>query len=228
MDQQKPKLRVVGGYFPAIVPIDGYAIDLRITRMTLDEFGAFTEGFQQTQDPHSSRLVSMRMPGEEQATDATGAFVISDAEIRRRRLVDMTPEQRADYQRQHDEEEAFARAFITDAISRYVTVVPGQIEEVDEAGAAHDVTQGADLVRLYGARMDVLFGVFTAIASENTLSVPQKNDSSSRVASTPSSDAREPNPGTAASAADAPSATSGAVTAPTAGSLSGEMTTASS
>lgn len=177
MDQPQPKLRVTAGYYPATVPIDGYAINVRITRLTLDQWSAFSAGFQRIVDPHSARLVTMRMPGPEQETHGE-AFVVSAAEIRRRRLVEMTDDQRAAYERLMDEEEIFARSFLAESISRYVTVVPGQIEEVDDATqTTRAITAGADIVRLYGARRSVLSALMDAILEQNTLSPAAKNGS---------------------------------------------------
>jgi len=253
-----PKLKVTSGYHPATVPIDGYAIDLLITRMTLDDFAAFIAGLRHVFDAHSDRLVSMRLPGEEQErrpaalTDEQqlvefseavdlykddrlhsllGAykasiversdFVIPDTEIRRRRLVEMTAPQRGEYERLHDEEEDVRRTFLGNSISRYVRVVPGQIEVTDHAtGQTHDATEGSELVTLWGARRDVLMATLRAIRDKNMFRPALKNDSPSPSDSLPSSNGPEGpeasgvRPAPPATSADgAPSVTSGAAMA---------------
>lgn len=236
------KIRVKKGGYPVVLPIDGYAIDATVSRFTVAEFAAFARGFQRVTDPHSVRLVSMRMPGEEQDTKlAAGSedrreFVITDEEIRRRRLVEMTAEQREEYERLHDEEEQFAGRFISEQLAAHLVLAPGQITEGDGEDE-REITSGADFVRIYGGRRDVLQAALMAIRVQNTLPESLKNDSSSQRDSPRSLDARELDTtdtvgdGTrpedpAQSVVPEPSATSGTVMASSEGMSSGLMVAA--
>ena len=274
------KIRTRRGTFPVTLAIDGYAIEATVTRLTIDEYGAFMRGFSRTQDQHADRLVSMRVPGEEQErrelaaeapapdADALGAyaeavalykddrlttllaayqvlvaawprpeaFVIGDAEIRRRRLVEMTAAERAAYERQRDDDETFSAAFIAEMLTKHLRILPGQIVEEDpETGEDHEITSGADFVRLYGARREVLGQALALLYRENTLSEAAKNGSSSPRASQTSSHAREPittperGPSPEAPAPNAgsePSVTNATATASNAATSSGSMAAA--
>lgn len=265
------KLTVQKGGFPVVLNIEGVGIDATVTRLDLDQAAAFARGYARIRDPHSVRLVSMRMPGDEQErrvipdansedaqkqlaairavratiADAGAAtqllddviaaltaavprlpqkeeFVIDDAEIRRRRLVEMTDEQRARYEALVAEEDAFADAFVRDQLSAHLTIAAGQIGEGPE-GEAVDVTSGADFVRIFGARREVLLHALSTLHDENTLPAPLKNALRSLRDSQRSSGARERKAmttadgerpeGPATNVESTPSATTGTATA---------------
>lgn len=104
-------------------------------------------------------------------------FVIPDAEIRRRRLEEMSPEEHAAWEHLDADEDTARDTFYEEAVSAYVTVRPGQIQ-LEERGpdgtAVREITAGADLVRLFGARLDVMRTLVDTIGIENTLSDPVK------------------------------------------------------
>lgn len=226
--EQQPKIRITP-YHVAFVPIDGFAIEIRIKRLERQEQTALETGFHRAQAHEWLRRISTRLPGDEQE-QRDGAFVIPDATIHERRLAEMTEPERARFERWRDDTNAETNAFITDTISRYVRVAPGQIE-IEEAGEAREITEGADLVRFYGSRLDVLLPVIEAVLVENSLSPSLKNayrsgtgsrSSSAAPDSQEASGARPEPPVTNADAA--PSATSGAATASIEDSPSGATT----
>lgn len=162
-------------YYPATIRLHddttGAAEDirLRIKRLTMEEFIAFSRDYRRVSDPPSERIFA-RQPGPEQEKTEQGDYVISDAEVRERRLRAMSAEERAAWEIQDQNDEAFAREFLLRSISDYVTVEPGQIQ--DEAG--RELTTGADLIRLFVARGDVIQQLVRLIWTENTLSPDQK------------------------------------------------------
>lgn len=101
-------------------------------------------------------------------------FVISDADIRRRRLAAMTTEERAAYDALVAAESDREVAFITDTITQFVRVEAGQVLAVDDDGAETSLTTGADLLRLFGAKVDDMRNLVTLVKMENEASVEQK------------------------------------------------------
>jgi hypothetical protein len=242
-----PKLKIKSKVYPIELQIDGASIDATVTRFTLAQFSEFKRGWNRLNEPHSERLISVRMPGEEQERlpkeDGTpGEFAISAEEIRRRRLVEMTDEQRAEYNRLHDEEEAFAAQLMEEMLSRHLRIKPGQIEVEDPDGVlpSAEVRTGEEFVRMFGGRDEVLGAAFRAIYIQNILPESVKNSLSSQSASQPgSSGSEQTDPkvsglrpdARAESASSEGSATSEAATASSektsCGSTSGVLTTVS-
>ena len=70
-----------------------------------------------------------------------------------------------------EDDERAAKTFVVSAISNYLTIEAGHILDTD---TDKDVTQGLDLVRLYGARDDVLSELLFQIFMENKLNAEQK------------------------------------------------------
>lgn len=155
------------------------------------------------------------------------AYRVPDEEIRRRRLSEMSPEQASRHRALTDEEDQFAASFIADTIAAYVTVLPKQIAILDED--THErtpVTTGAQLVQIYGGRVEIIRRLFNEVWQQNTLSPEIKNALRPRSGSTSSSlkPAREVGgltpDGAAAPAASVASASSDAAT----GSLETSLT----
>jgi len=122
-------------------------------------------------------------------------FVIPDTEIRRRRLAEMTPEAREAFDALDAREDALGDAFLTDTITRYVTVPPGQIEERDpDTGEVRAVTTGADLVRIFAGQSAVLLDLVNVIRIENALPESAKKAWRSLFASSASSSAPATDP----------------------------------
>lgn len=120
------------------------------------------------------------------------AFVISDAEIARRRLAEMTPEERARHDAQKREDDLFVTLFARTVVTEYVRVRPGQIRLTDEAtGEAIDLTTGEQLVEYFGSRTRLLVNLLHTVFVENTMTEALKNALRSRSASPRSSSAPE-------------------------------------
>lgn len=149
----------------------------------------------------------------------TDRWVVPDEEIRRRRLLEMTDDQRARYEAIVEEDKRALAAFLSEALAQFVNVHPDQLEIEDAVtGEVTPVTNGEQLARCFGARQDLLQAIVHAIRDVNELSAVQKNGSGSRSTSSTSLPARDPkatggsSEPTAAPADSSASVTTGAAT----------------
>lgn len=155
-------------------------------------------------------------------------FVIDDEEIKRRRRLEMTDQERANYERVQAADRAAFEANVRKGLDAYVRVVPGQITLVDEdTGERVDVRTGAQLSRCIGSENGLLFRLLLLIREVNTLGDRAKNGSGSHSISSSSSSGRDPKasgapPAAAPTVAPPDSATTAAVT-PSEPSPSGSM-----
>lgn len=174
-------------YHEVPFPIDGDQIVLRIARMTLEQHDWFMERYRKFGEKTIDRF-AYRTPDEQQKNDQDG-YVIPWEAICARRLQEMTPDKRAEYEAARDQDERDAKAFISEAFATYLTVKSGLIEETTD-GSERSVTSGTDFLRIFGARADVLIPALNAIWMQNTLTEEQKKTLSSARASSPSSNGR--------------------------------------
>lgn len=148
---------VVKARIPVTLHIDGAPVEATVARLTAEQWGAFTRGFRRTQMPQADFLLLKREPGE--------GWGIPDVEIRRRRRAAMSDEQRAEFEKLEREDEAFATTFLIDTIAAHLRLAPGQVEIAD-GDQVIDVVSGADFVRAFGSRQDVLLAALGAIARQ--------------------------------------------------------------
>lgn len=125
------------------------------------------------------------------AVEPNEVYVISDAEIVRRRRLEMTDDQRRTYDalRQKDDE-AFQVAVQT-ALYEYVRVPAGQLK-LDEDGSLTEVTTGRHLELCLGGQVHKLLEVLALVRAVNVLGDDEKKGWRSR--STSSTGVSEPRP----------------------------------
>lgn len=82
-----------------------------------------------------------------------------------------TDEQKAKREAHDEEMDKESRLFIVRSITNYVETLPGHLFLDDE-----EVTKGADVVRMFGAREDVLSELLSLIFLENRLDAQDKSD----------------------------------------------------
>lgn len=191
---------------------DGNVVDLpiRVRRFTLEQLQAFSAARKRAQDNPAERQIYRKPDGDEQAKEPLtyqGATVqvpaVPDSEIRRRRLAEMTPEQREAFVREEEDAEARIAEFHRNAITEHVWVKPGvRLVVEDEGGQTRDVRSGADLLAVFGGNVTTLKALSDAVFEENTLSAEDKKKRRSLSDSMSSSPASRPSP-----AGDAPDAT---------------------
>ena len=179
----------VKAFYPVTLVIDGEEICLRIKRMDLEEFSAFTTRFKAVGEPTYLRFISRASSGPEQEQDDKGEFVLPLEKIAEMRLDDMSQEKRVEYEAAVKADEAAAKEFLIYVHEEFVTVEKGLIEELAD-GSEKSVTEGIDFLRIFGARQDVLQQVLEAVRQENTLNADQKKALRSPVASSRSSTGR--------------------------------------
>jgi hypothetical protein len=117
-------------------------------------------------------------------------FVVTDTEIRRRRLAEMTADERDTWNRQVAEDDAFAFEFLQRAV-KHVRVEPGQVFIEEEDGTKREVTDGAELVELFGSDPQVRRQVVWAVWFENNATDELKNALRSQLDSGGSSNERD-------------------------------------
>lgn len=112
-------------------------------------------------------------------------WMIPDEEIRRRRLAEMTPEERAAFNELDAREDREAQAFLEEAFG-YVTF-PGRqmVVEGDEDGPELVIADGATFLQYFGARRDLVRQITALVHNCNTLSQSEKNASRSQSGSQP-------------------------------------------
>lgn len=155
------KIRVTRS-IPVTLQIDGQPIEGTISRFTHEQFSEFMLGFRKTQLPEADFLLLRREPSEDR---------LSDEDVRRRRRAEMTVERRAELERIERQDAAFVAAFVADTISTHLKLAPGQIEIIDGEQIV-DVVTGADFVRAFAGRQDVLLAALTAIARQGATTDP--------------------------------------------------------
>ncbi len=179
----------------------------RIKRLTIEQWTRFRQEWDQFGKANTARrLLLDRRPGEEQLTAE---------EVHTKRWAERPPEERDQILAEERAEDEHGDAFALEAISAYVRAEPDQIYDED---AGRYVTEGADLVRIFGSRRDVLLDLIAEIYLQNQLSTADKKKWLSRFDSGAGSSASASAPGerpepTAPPAAPEASASSEAVTA---------------
>lgn len=178
-------------YYPVTLDIDGEDVALRIKRMSMEEHSDFSRRFAKTSTPTYVRFVSRGTSVEEQAQDDKGEYVLSFEKLAEIQLREMSPEKRVEYDEASEADEAEAKKFLTWVFTEFVTVAKGLIEELED-GKEQSVTSGDDLLRIFGARQDVIQEVLGLVQRENQLDERQKKALLSPTDSSPSSSAPEP------------------------------------
>lgn len=171
-------------------------VPIRVRRFTAAQLETFLLGFDRLANPPSERVFYRRSEGDEQAKTAAGLFVVSQSEVRRRRLEEMTPEQRAAHQAQRAADEQFSIQFCAEVIRDHVWLPPGVVLKLeDDDGNERRVRKGAELAEAFAGNLATLQGFVRAVFEENALSGEQKKRLRSASSSTPSSHEGSPNSG---------------------------------
>lgn len=165
-------------HFDAVLVVDNpetetmtHEVKVRVKKLTLEEMSDYKRDYQRMSDPPSNRMVFVRKPdGEEQERNEKDEYVIPLEAIAARRLAEMTEEQRKKYDAMDAEDEKFARRFISESITKYVTVYPDELTDEDD----NPIVTGADLLREFGGNRNVLLQLIVMIWAENTMSAAEK------------------------------------------------------
>lgn len=186
------KTFTVHNYYTREIPIDdglegdqvlqGQTFPIRIRRFSVAQLQAFQRGYQRVVNPTADRFIFRRPEGDEQEMRDNGkgknVHVIDDSEIRRRRLEEMTADQRTAFQQASDDDDIAVVAFCSAAIRDHIWLPPKVtvrvlIEDRDESGELVETefvaTNGDGLVTAFGGNLAMLVRLTSAIHEENTL-----------------------------------------------------------
>jgi hypothetical protein len=136
-------------FFTVPFPIDGDEVRLRVARLSPDEFADYERNLFRFGRVGHRRTKALKAAGED---DEAQDRVIA----------------------QIDQERAEERVWHSEVIDRYLSVEPGELEDVAADGTAIPVTSGRDLVRLYG-QGDLVSSLIALIYGENKLKDSEKN-----------------------------------------------------
>lgn len=183
-----------------------------VRRFTKDELQAFEEGWNALKNPRHELALARKHEGDEQereeieiSGDRIKVFKVSNVEVRRRRLAEMTPEQFEAFEKA---EKAHVRAcgdFFAKAITDHIWVRPEADIQIDlEGGGIKQLKTGADILEFVGGNSRLLQDLAALVWNENTMSPEAKKASRLRRDSTASSAAPM-------AAGEKPAATAGSV-----------------
>ena len=223
-------------------------LPLRIRRFTKEQLIAFSTDLKRCENRAADRYLSRKPDGDEQELiDVTWgdrtvqAPKVSDAEVRRRRLVEMTEDDRARFEALDAADEKFIADFYARTIADHVWVSPRMPDTPDgaplklrfesENGDVLTLETGQDLVKAYAGQAAILGAIVKAVNDENRLSAEEKKRLRSLSALIGSSKTSDPT-----AAGDVPAATaeraepkasagSDAATEPSATTRSGSIAT---
>jgi hypothetical protein len=162
------------------------AVRLKIKAMTIEEQTKFGRDYYKSANPESNALVARKDTNDEQEKKLLDAgtknereeFVFSDAEIKNRRLQEMTAEERAKYDAMDAAEEAFSDEFIKHTLASYVRVESGQdLEFADDFenddAEVKPIRNGLELANAYGGER-IIRDLLRIVHVENTQEPPAK------------------------------------------------------
>lgn len=158
----------------------------------MEENVEFINRLQEVGTPTAARYF-FRESGPEQERDGAGKHKIPFGELVTKKLAGLTPDTRAKYEAAKAEDTEKAKTFFIYAFEMFVTVESGLLEVLPD-GTEKSVTEGIDVLRLFGAREDVLSKILEAIRVENTIGAAQKKILQSVIVSSVTSSEPEPAP----------------------------------
>jgi hypothetical protein len=194
-------------YYSRTIHIDDgegrdFELPVRIRRFSIDQLKAFSAGYRRCENRASDRFISRKPDGDEQEKHeiTIGKMTVSvptipDAEIRRRRLIEMPDAERDRYEALEAEDERYIADFSAQAIREHVWVKPGvrlALEASD--GQVRELRTGEDLAEGFAGNLSILTALMNAVREENTLSAEEKKRLRSLSALTRSSSAATPTP----------------------------------
>jgi hypothetical protein len=224
----------VSKHFSTTLHIDGQRVAIRISKFTPEDSAWFVPRFEMQGRDFSAAQEELQQFAERwrmkeaQARGVPPTDVPLPDEDRLTVLYEqeLGPERTAQRRRDEIARDEAGNAFAMEAITRFVSVEPGQIYDTD---IAREVLTGADFAQHFiGGRPQVIFSVMARIFAENRLPDEIKKKLSlqfdSRPTSPASSTAAGPRPaGTAPSAAAPATAATARARGPRGKSLSGPM-----
>lgn len=166
------------------VDVDGEPVEIPICvqRFSSAQLLDFTQRFKRVEDPPAQRLIYRKPDTDEwHQTPVTvrgtsfHVFTVSDEEIRRRRLVEMSEEERQRYEAQAADDDRYTSEFCADVITKYVWVKKRVRVVLDlEGGQPVEISTGESIARAFAGNLHVMRELVRAIKDENTLGAADK------------------------------------------------------
>lgn len=193
-------------------------IPIRIRRFTVAQLQAFMPGFELMTAPPSERFVFRQPEGPEQEQDEKKQYRIPIGEIRRRRLAEMTPEQRAAVDAASRADQDAILEFCREVVAEHVWLpmgvrlrIAGETGDRIVEGVAGSVLDrpGEALAEALAGNLSTLMILTRAVADENLVGATAKKAWRSLSSSKPSSTADRPAPGARPAPIAAPAGNAG-------------------
>lgn len=163
----------VSQFYPHDIEIDGELVRFRIKRMTVEEHIEFKQRARKNAEPTYVRFISREPDGIEQERDENGQFKIPLEKLADQKILALSLERRAEFEAELEKDEERAREFLKYVFGNFITCAGGLIEDLAD-GTEQTVKDGLDVLRIFGARDDVLGELMAAVRIENELSPEQK------------------------------------------------------
>ena len=167
------QLKITKSY-PFTIDIDGEPVNFLLKRMNYGECLEFRQRARRSGEPTYLRFIERdptSIPEMERNED--GEYKIPIADLANDKVGELRGDKRLEFKAALVEDEETAREFVKWIFDKFVKCAGGLIEE-QEDGTDKSVTKGIDIIRIFGAREDVISQIVTAVREENTLSVEQK------------------------------------------------------
>jgi hypothetical protein len=211
-------------YYDRQITIDdpdanGVPLPICIRRFTIEQLQEFSIRRQRCEDNPADRMVYRKPDCDEQEkepvtwkdTTVMGPFRVPDSEVRRRRLAEMSDEERAEFHRRREAHEALVAEFHRDTIREHVWLKPGvRVQFTELTGEMRELAtgegSGADLLKVFGGNVVTMRAMADAVYDENMMSAESKKKSRLLSDSTLFSPPKTPT-----ADGDAPDATAGSV-----------------
>lgn len=172
-------------------------LPLRIRRFSVAQLQAFLPGFERMVNPPSERIFARQADGPEQEQDEQRRYRMPFTEVRRRRLAEMTAEQRAAFDVEAQADQAAILAFCTEVVAQHVWLPPDVSLRVQSDGGGTrklrtglgvDANRpGAELAEAFSGNLLTLMAIVQMVADDNMLSAAAKKVWRSSPSSRPSS-----------------------------------------
>jgi hypothetical protein len=175
-------------YYPRTIRLDPDSdpVAIRIRRFSPDQLLEFQQGWGLIENPESERAI-YRKDGEDD---------VPMAEVRRRRLMEMSPDVRAEFDALEQREVARNLTFACEQIRQHVSIDPSvRLVVEDDSGDPRVVKSGADIAEVFAGNLSVLLELVGAVAAENVLSAEKKRAWRARSALSSSSTPQVPTSG---------------------------------
>ena len=165
-------------HFETTLPLsneDGeiHDVTFHVARFTEQQRQEFMAKWKKAGTPASEATTAARKsdrPEEFARADDGKTFVLTTADIRARRLSEMTKEEYDAFVDQEAEEEAFSGAFVRYVVLTFVTMPSGQgVTMETEDGATVEVTTGEQIMQAFGHNHQTLLEIYSAVYRENML-----------------------------------------------------------